>query len=300
MAFVQRACLLLVALLYAVVGRVDATGRGPPGVIGKFVCANTVSIINHVIFVCVFTLVPDLSSSVRAVFDMGGVRGFVQFFQKNRHEPVEIHVNLEGLDQFTDSYPWHVHDFPVRYALLNDYPCSPDEVGGHYDPLDAISNPNYDTDCNMDPTECEVGDFSGKLGLLANDQQWQTFVDPNLSLFGPLSIVGRSLVIHRGIPPENRWICANIEYYDSNVEILRASLIPASTIAQYEGEVVIYKGKGRDDATIYVDVRTNDPNLEDHEWNLRLGQSEMNCPGFGATVCLIKGVLSRQRWREGM
>lgn len=54
MAFVQRACLLLVALLYAVVGRVDATGRGPPGVIGKFVCAKLYSEHNKLCDLCVY------------------------------------------------------------------------------------------------------------------------------------------------------------------------------------------------------------------------------------------------------
>ena len=42
---------------------------------------------------------------------MGGVRGYVQFFQKSPTASVEIHVNLKELDQFTDEYPWHVHDY---------------------------------------------------------------------------------------------------------------------------------------------------------------------------------------------
>lgn len=214
---------------------------------------------------------------------MGGVTGFVQFSQKNPDDPVEIHVNLEGLDQFTDSYPWHVHEYPIRYSLLNDYPCSPSEVGGHYDPLGAFNNPNYASECNVNNlTACEVGDFSGKLGRLANDQPWQTFIDPTLSLYGPLSIIGRSLVIHRGNEIENRWICANIEYHDSNVKILRASLRGGSS---YQGDVVIHKVNGRDDATVYVDVRTDIQNAGSQLWNLRLGRGDMNCVGISNMVC---------------
>lgn len=217
---------------------------------------------------------------------MGGVTGFVQFSQKNPDDPVEIHVNLEGLDQFTDSYPWHVHEYPIRYSLLNDYPCSPSEVGGHYDPLGAFNNPNYASECNVNNlTACEVGDFSGKLGRLANDQPWQTFIDPTLSLYGPLSIIGRSLVIHRGNEIENRWICANIEYHDSNVKILRASLRGGSS---YQGDVVIHKVNGRDDATVYVDVRTSDMTVNSRQWNLRLGRGDMECRGFSSMVCILK------------
>ena len=214
---------------------------------------------------------------------MGGVRGYIQFFQKSPTSSVEIHVNLEGLDQFTDEYPWHVHDYPVRSGLLRDYPCSDNEVGGHYDPLDAISNPNYDTDCNQDnPAACEIGDFSNKLGYLQNNQTWQTFVDPNLNLYGSQSIIGRSLVIHRGVQPENRWICANIEYLGARVDILRASLVGATNM--YHGDVIIHKVVGRDDATIYVDVWRGSGSDGPADWNLRVGSSDASCSGFAAMV----------------
>lgn len=221
--------------------------------------------------------------NVQAVFDMGGVRGYIQFSQKAPSEPVEIHVNLEGLEQFADSYPWHAHDFPVRTGLLRDYPCSGAEVGGHYDPLDAINNPNYDNDCNPNnASACEVGDFSGKLGNLRNDQQWQTFVDSELTLYGPYSIIGRSLVIHRGIAPENRWICANIEYLGARVDIIRASLFGD---AQTQGDVIIHKVAGRDDATIFLDVWRDDSFTGMLDWQLRLGKVDNRvCQGFTTTV----------------
>ena len=221
--------------------------------------------------------------NVQAVFDMGGVRGYVQFSQRARGEPVQIHVNLDGLQQFADMYPWHVHDYPVRTGLLRAYPCSAAEVGGHYDPFNAMANPSYDTDCNPNnATLCEVGDFSNKLGRLRNDQPWQTFVDPNLDLYGPYSIIGRSLVIHRGIPPENRWICANIEYLGARVDIIRASIVGA---AQSQGDVIIHKVAGRDDATIYLDVWRND-STTGLDWQLRLGKqpSDQICGGFTRAV----------------
>lgn len=220
--------------------------------------------------------------NVQAVYDMGGVRGYVQFSQKAPGLPVDIHVNLDGLAQFADSYPWHVHDYPVRNGLLRDYPCSEAELGGHYDPFNAADDPNYATNCNPNnATVCEIGDFSNKLGRLRNDQQWQTFVDPNLSLYGPYSIIGRSLVIHRGIPPENRWICANIEYLGARVDIIRAPIRGVG----YQGDVIIHKVAGRDDATIYADVWRNDSFTGLIDWDLRLGRpTGESCGGFTNAV----------------
>lgn len=219
---------------------------------------------------------------------MGGVRGYVQFIQPTSSSPVQIHVNLQGLDQFSESYPWHVHDYPVRNALLRDHPCSLDEVGGHYDPRNAMDNPDYATQCNPNnATACEIGDFSNKLGYLRNDQKWQVFEDPNLNLYGPESIIGRSLVIHRGITPENRWICANIEYLGAHVDILRASLAGRGGPATYQGDVIIHKVAGRDDATIYVDVWRNVTTDVTIDWSFRLGRASPTCEDYPAIVSTL-------------
>lgn len=216
---------------------------------------------------------------------MGGVRGYVQFVQPSPSSPVKIHVNLQGLDQFSESYPWHIHDYPVRNALLRDYPCSADEVGGHYDPRNAMANLNYAIDCNQNnATACEIGDFSNKLGYLRNDQQWQVFEDPNLNLYGPESIIGRSLVIHRGIQPRNTWICANVEYLGARVDILRATIVGRGGPVTYHGDAIIHKVVGRDDATIYVDFWRNDTINTTIDWNLRLGRATPTCAGYPSTV----------------
>ena len=57
----------------------------------------------------------------------------------------------------------------------------------------------------------EVGDLSGKFGdLKGQDRVQGTFVDPSLCLWGPNSVLGRSVVIHHS-PVPHRWVCANIE-----------------------------------------------------------------------------------------
>ncbi len=216
------------------------------------------------------------------MFDQGGVRGYVQFFQPYRGAPTEIISNLQGLDQFSGSFPWHAHEYPVRNALLKDFPCSNEEVGGHYDPFGAFNNPEeYNVNCNPNnATSCEVGDFSGKLGRLRNDQQQQFFSDPLLDLFSPQSIVGRSLVIHYPEAPNNRFICANIEPVGCRVKNLRA----AFDNGILQGEVVIRHVAGQESAKIFVDLFQVDGNItpdRTKDWSLHFGQptSGNTCDG---------------------
>ena len=226
-----------------------------------------------------------ISCSATAYFDMGGVRGSIQFYQANPDEPVRVHVQLDGLDQFNDRYPWHVHDFPVRFGLLRDFPCSEAEVGDHYDPTGVGNSPNYTEMCAADPDNCEVGDLGGKLGLLVNNEPWQNFDDPRLSLFGPQSIVGRSIVIHRQAQPGEaapRWICANIEYNGVSLSTERAPF----QNGPLQGDIIFRRVKGRAETTISVDLyRIDNGSLDsaNHDWNLRVGApgDNGNCGTLG-------------------
>ncbi len=224
---------------------------------------------------------------MQAVFDQGGVRGYVQFYQPTRGAPTEINVNLEGLNQFSGTYPWHAHEYPVRDALLKDFPCSDLEVGGHYDPTNQFNNPEeYNVNCNVNnATSCEVGDFSGKLGRLRNDQQQQFFVDPLLNLYGPQSVIGRALVIHYPGSPNNRFICANIEPLGCRVKNLRA----AFDNGVLQGEIVIRHVAGQDSAKIFVDlvqVVGDTTAVRDRTWSLHFGQPDSgnSCNGLRAAV----------------
>ena len=227
-----------------------------------------------------------IDCTATAHFDMRGVRGTIQFYQPEPSRPVEIHVQLTGLDKFTDRYPWHVHMYPVRFGLLRDFPCSDEEVGGHYDPTGASMAVNYTERCANDPDDCEVGDLSGKLGALT-DQQWQSFTDSRLSLFGPQSIVGRSIVIHRQDPSETRWVCANIEYNGVRLKTTRFPFMNGPL----QGDVIFRRVIGRDDVKINVDLYRIDGgsmNSMNHIWNLRTGT-----PGAGGD-CNPLGPVSTQ------
>jgi Cu/Zn superoxide dismutase len=102
----------------------------------------------------------------------GPVRGTVTFTQVETG-PTVIDVALSSLAYGPN--PWHVHEFPVT----ND-DCGTTSTGGHYNP------PGH-------PTQGELGT---NLGALANPSVSEQYVTDTLTLFGPDSIVGRSIVIH--------------------------------------------------------------------------------------------------------
>lgn len=57
----------------------------------------------------------------------------------------------------------------------------------------------------------QLGDLSGKYGTLSGlDNVTSLYLDQNLPLFGPNSIIGRSIVVYRD-GDGGRWICGNIE-----------------------------------------------------------------------------------------
>ena len=92
---------------------------------------------------------------------------------------------------------YHVHVFPTDAAGGADAECGGGITGGHFNP----------TFTNGSVTK-EVGDLSGKHGLLTPSNSTGVYADASLPLTGDMSIVGRSIVIHKN--DGSRWVCANI------------------------------------------------------------------------------------------
>jgi hypothetical protein len=150
----------------------------------------------------------------------GLVVGFVKFTQESPDGATRVDVNLTGAvgscptDKFgvCNYGEYHVHEFAVDSASLNG-PCSVQSVGGHYNPLNKPLC-NFKEGALVDPTavnnrgDCELGDLSGKFGLLPSSGFIQSYSDDFLPLSGPYSILGRSVVVHdmQGL----RWVCATI------------------------------------------------------------------------------------------
>lgn len=85
-----------------------------------------------------------------------------------------------------------------------EFPCEEISLYGHWNPLNVepSSSPRayYGT-----PDQYEVGDLSGKFGTLDNHTIYKSFYnDSLLTMFGPRSILGRSVVIHKKVNQKNK------------------------------------------------------------------------------------------------
>ena len=137
-----------------------------------------------------------------AHFNGRGVVGRISFEEDG--DQVQITTSFTSLPDNT-GLGYHVHDWPVEYTQDPSLRCG--EVGGHYDPYDKQSTPNYATVCMNNSSECEVGDLSGKHGKLMTGNS--IFSDTlGLSLSNFHSIVFRSIVIHN--TDSSRLTCATI------------------------------------------------------------------------------------------
>ena len=137
-----------------------------------------------------------------SVFDENGVSGSIRFYQRSPYDPTRVTVNLRGLGQMADGY--HIHEYPIGSEILGSPArCSAMYAGGHWNPTN-VTNPGSTSN------EFEIGDLSGKFGGLAGLSELSAvYTDPNIPLFGPFSIIGRSIVIHR--PDGSRWLCSDVQ-----------------------------------------------------------------------------------------
>ena len=178
------------------------------------------------------------------------VIGYIIFKQpKNNWYNTETQVYVElnygdGTQSQTVNHKWHVH----QYKVGNDSDANSDRcmsVSGHYNPYGVDLTGNYGTECSSgNPLRCEVGDLSGKHGKLSvrsatNGMQRAFFTDVDLPLSGPLSIVGKSVVIHEANNGGGRLSCANIyEVPERKVKVSKWYQNSASSVS---GSVSMYE-----------------------------------------------------------
>lgn len=151
------------------------------------------------------TMVRVSKASLGTWFGSGMTSGQIRFSQAFPLGPTSINVSLMNLDALAGGY--HVHILPILPG--SNEPCSDANILGHYNPLGVnISNSPQPGTGTVD--QYEIGDISGKFGLLTNLNQFQAmYMDQNMPLTGRHSIVGRSVVVH--YPNGSRMQCANIK-----------------------------------------------------------------------------------------
>ncbi|KAK4875753.1 hypothetical protein RN001_012175 [Aquatica leii] len=198
------------------------------------------------------------------------VQGKIEFYQQTEYDITNVEVSLEGLN---DNKGYHVHITPIQENL--QFPCEASTVYDHWNPLkvDSSSSPkNY----RGTSDQYEMGDLSGKFGSLENHTIYKhDYNDTMLPLFGPRSILGRSIVIEKRVKG-SRWACTTIErgYSSSEAREIRAIASfhhPHGYAYGYmRMKQLIYNDGSQSDTVIEISLRypgKRDSNItRDHHW----------------------------------
>ena len=161
-----------------IIGRsvvIHQADRGGP----RIACAN-------------ITMVRVPKASTDSWFGPGMSSGQIRFSQAVPQGPTHINVSLRNLDSLAGGY--HVHILPLIPGSVE--PCSNANILGHFNPL-AVNISNSPASGTGTVDQYEIGDISGKFGTLNGLTEFQAaYMDPDMPLTGPFSVVGRSIVIH--------------------------------------------------------------------------------------------------------
>ena len=145
-----------------------------------------------------------------SIFNENGVSGSIEFYQYSPFDPTVVTVNLSRLRSIAGGY--HVHAYSVGPGSSPGR-CANKYTGGHWNPHGIMQS-------GKTSDQFEIGDLSGKFGYLTGQGDFNgMYVDPNVPLFGPYSILGRSVVIHQSDADGTRWVCSDIQRISRVVQV---------------------------------------------------------------------------------
>ena len=226
------------------------------------------------------------STELRAVFDMGGIKGDVMFKHVSTSN-TSIMVNLSGL---VTSYAWQIHTFPAVYHGNVDHTCQAMHIGGIFDPLNKTSSRT--TDCK-NSNACAVGDLTGKHGNLKTTTE--NMFDNNLPLSGPNSIFGRSLVLFD--EKSKPVACALV---DASNDVITAVATFRGETSGVTGTVTLRQSRCNPSLGTTVDVNlfySNDMTSGSKNFTLTISDSNLpdeGIPSYDGKTCLTGSARRRE------
>ncbi|XP_047350470.1 uncharacterized protein LOC124949465 isoform X2 [Vespa velutina] len=144
----------------------------------------------------------------------------------------------------TKNHNWAIYVNPVGVdaaVKVKDTRCV---AGGYiWNPYftqlaDPLNEDLYRQECGPDlPLRCQVGDISSRLGPINIGMERRVFTDPNFPLDGPVSAMGKSIVIMDRDFGNNRFACANIEPDNDIVKYANIRKPPRFVVAQFLEDV---------------------------------------------------------------
>ncbi|PZC73227.1 hypothetical protein B5X24_HaOG209907 [Helicoverpa armigera] len=198
----------------------------------------------------------------------GAARGRLEVTQQSEYDVANVHVALEGLQ---DVHNYKIHAVPVEKDL--EFPCEKTTLYDTFNPF------HVNKSLSPPPTkgtadQYELGDLGGKYGLVEAQSLTAAYNETQLSLYGPYSILGRSLVLHK--KKNRRWACSSIErgYSPSEARELRAIASfhhPGGFARGYIRLTQLIHNDGSASDTI-IEVKLRHPGLRDtnvtrnHNW----------------------------------
>ena len=191
-----------------------------------------------------------------------------------------------GLSLHPDTlFQWHIHQYPFPLDGLPN-PCRPGVTGGHYDPLGANFNNSYTQLCAQNRDNCEIGDLSGKFGLLNITESHvviANYTDPSLSLHGIYSVIGRSIVIH--LSGGTRLVCANIDY-PQDTPTAQDDILYSPFRSSFTGAIYFRGHTNSNTSSVYSDLLrvSGSPDSIGHNWHVHESPIDVN-----GTDCDVAG-----------
>jgi hypothetical protein len=161
-----------------------------------------------------------LSDTYRATFNVNntGIDGYVEVNNGQIEVMLDLSMVGELPENCTDTLKYHLHsswDHASDDDQINSTMCGSAYTSGHWDPWRACggasSNDYCDSECistssyscssttfASDPYSCEIGDWSGKYGVLEPDENMTQRTDSSFYEVSGIDVFDRSVVFHCG------------------------------------------------------------------------------------------------------